>query len=88
MSITSCLSLGRKTLRWVGVMDSDRMFEDMYAQYYLHEDNRWASFVIGDELQQVPSLLLLLRDNESGVGSDEEGWKWDVLEGSSSHIEM
>jgi hypothetical protein len=45
--------LGRKTLRWVGVMDSDRMFQDMYAQYYLHDDNRWASFVIDDELQQV-----------------------------------
>ena len=47
------VSIGRKTLRWVGVMDSDRMFQDMYAQYYLHDNNRWASFVIDDELQQV-----------------------------------
>ena len=46
---------GRKTLKWVGSMNSDIMFGNMYAQYYAHENNRWASFIINDELEEVRS---------------------------------
>ena len=34
-------------------MNSDIMFGNMYSQYYAHENNRWASFIINDELEEV-----------------------------------
>ena len=41
------------SLRWSGVMDSDTMFSNMYTEYYQHDRNRWASFIIDDVLEQV-----------------------------------
>ena len=55
--------VGRKTLRWSGVMTSDTMFSNMYEQYYEHEHNRWASFVIDDVLEEVRLLADWLTDN-------------------------
>lgn len=51
------------SLTWLGDdLKSNSLFENLYQEYYVHDDNRWSSFVIDDTVEKWISSSVRITD--------------------------